>query len=99
LEATEPGFSLLWPPYVIGQAIIFFSYGLFFLLSIYLSFFSSPNLSRHRLDVCHTSTVRISDVGLKRAARGSLQIQDARNCKKFAIWAPLHKFIGLHLCN
>jgi len=24
--------------------------------SIYLSFFSSPNLSRRRLDVCHTST-------------------------------------------
>jgi len=26
----------------------------FLLLSIYLSFFSSPNLSRRRLDVCHT---------------------------------------------
>ena len=41
----------------------------------YLSF-SSPNLSRRRLDVCHTSThgvalVRIDDAGLKRAARGS----------------------------
>ena len=28
----------------------------FFLSSIYLSFFSSPNLSGHRLDVYHTST-------------------------------------------
>ena len=43
----------LWPPYVIGQAIIFLPCG-FFLSSIYL--FSSPNLSGRRLDVCHTST-------------------------------------------
>jgi len=44
--------DLLWPPYAIGQAIIFFPLW-FVLLSI---FFSSPNLSRYRLDVCHTST-------------------------------------------
>jgi len=48
---------------------------LFLLLS---SFFSSPNLSRRRLDVYHTSThgvafVRIYDAGLKRAARGSVK--------------------------
>ena len=43
----------LWSPYGIGQTIIFSSCRLFFLLS---SFFSSPNLSRRRLDVCHTST-------------------------------------------
>jgi len=43
--------------------------------SIFLSsfFFSSPNLSRRRLHVCHTSAhgvalVRIQDAGLKRAA-------------------------------
>ena len=45
-------------------------FALWFLLSS--SFFSSPNLSRRRLDVCHTSThgvalVQISDAGLKRA--------------------------------
>ena len=50
----------------------------------YLSFFSLPNLSRHRLDVCHNSThgvalVQISDAGLKRAARSSLKVQDAKN--------------------
>jgi len=55
---------------------------LWFLLSFF--FFSSPNLSRRRLDVCHTSThrvalVQISDGGLKHAAHGSLQIQDAKN--------------------
>jgi len=63
--------------------------------------FSSPNLSRCRLDVYRTSThgaalVRILDVGLKRAARGSLDIQDA---KTIAILAPSHNFGGLYLRN
>ena len=60
--------GLLWLPYGIGQTIIFLPF------CPLVSFFSSPNLSRRRLDVCHTSThgvalVRISDAGLKRAAR------------------------------
>ena len=38
--------------------------------------FSSPNLSRRKLDVYH-----IQDAGLKRAARGSLKIQDAKITK------------------
>jgi len=51
-----------------------------------LSFFS-PNLSRRRLDVCHTSThgvalVRISDAGLKPTAGGSLKTQDAKKVAK-----------------
>ena len=51
-------------------------------LSIF--FFSSPNLRRRRFDVYHTSThgvalVRIQNAGLKCAARGSLEIQDAKN--------------------
>jgi len=46
--------SLLWPPYVIGQAIIFCPVVSMFLLSFYL--FSSPNLSGRRYDVYHTST-------------------------------------------
>ena len=53
-----------------------------FLLFFYL--FSLPNLSGGRLDVYHTSAhgvalVRIWNAGLKCAARGSLQIQDAKN--------------------
>ena len=40
-------------PIVIGQAIIFSCCDLFFLLLF--SLFSSPNLSRRRLDVSHTS--------------------------------------------
>ena len=77
-------------------------------LSIYLSssffFYSSPNLSGHRLDVYHTSThdvalVWIYNAGLKCAARGSLQIQDAKKSPKIAIWAPSHNFDGLYLRN
>jgi len=76
-------------------------FALWFLL---LSSFSLPNLSRRRLDVCHTSThgvalVRISDAGLKHAARGSLEMQDAKKSPKIAIWTPLHNFVGLYLRN
>jgi len=81
-------------------------FALWLLLSFFLSFvlFSSPNLSRRRLDVCHTSThgvalVRISDAGLKPAARGSLKTQDAKKWQKIAIWAPSHNFVGLYLRN
>jgi len=42
---------LLWSPYVIGQTIY-----IFLLWFVLLLFFSSFNLSRRRLDVCHTST-------------------------------------------
>ena len=75
---------------------------LWFLLSFF--FFSTPNLSCRRLDVYHTSThgvalVRISDAGLKRAARGLLEIQDAKKSPKIAIWAPSHNFVRLYLRN
>jgi len=49
---------LLWPPYAIGQAIIFFA--MCFLLSFYFFFFFSLILSRPRLDVCHTSTYDVA---------------------------------------
>ena len=60
----------------------------FLLLLLLLLLFSSPNLSRRRLDVYHTSThgvalVRIYNAGLKCTARGSLEIQDA---KKSPFW-------------
>jgi len=93
---------MAWPPYVIGQAIIFLPCG-FYLLSFFLSF-SSPNLSGRRLDVYHTSThgvalVRIQNAGLKRAARGWLKMQDLKNRQKLAIWAPSQNFVGLYLRN
>jgi len=60
-------------------------FALLFLLSFF--FFSSPNLSRRRLNVCHTCThgvalAWISGAGLKCAARGSLQIKDAKSRQK-----------------
>jgi len=96
--------SSLWSPYGIGQTIIFLPCGYFLFLSFFLLFFSSPNLSRRRLDVCHTSThgvalVRIPDAGLKPAARGSLIKQDTKKSPKIAIWAPSHNFVGLYLRN
>jgi len=45
------------------------------------------------------ASVQIYYAGLKCAARGSLKIQDAKNHKKFAIWAPSHNFVGLYLQN
>ena len=53
-----------------------------FYLSIFFSFL--PNLSRCKLDVYYTSThgvalVRIYDAGVKRAAHGSLKIQNSKN--------------------
>jgi len=68
------------------------------------SCYSSPNLSGRRLDVYHTSThgvalVRIQNECLKGAARGSLEMQDAKNRQKFAVWAASHNFVGLYLCN
>jgi len=78
-------------------------FALWLLLSFFF-FISSPNLIRRRLDVCHTSThgvtlVRFSDAGLKPAACGSLQTQDAKKSPKIAIWAPSHNFVGLYLRN
>jgi len=86
----------LWPPCAADADIIF--------LSCFFFLFSSPNLSGRRFDVYHTSThgvalVRIQNAGLKRAARGSLEMQDPKNRQKFAIWATLHNFVRLFLRN
>ena len=77
---------LLWPPYVIGQAIIFYPVVSFFFLSSF-----SPRLISPVGDWMYTSThgvtlVRILVAGLKRAARGSLKVQDAKNRQKFATY-------------
>jgi len=85
-----------------GHYIFVLWFLLFFYLSIF--FFASPNLSRCRLDVYHTSThgvalVRIWNAGLKRAVRSSLKMPDAKNRQKFTICTPSHNFIGLYLRN
>jgi len=53
-KCSRKALFLLRSPYGIGQTIIFSSCRLFFFLSS--SFFPSPNLSRRRVDVCHTCT-------------------------------------------
>jgi len=78
---------LLWSPFGIGQTIIFLPCGFFLLLSLFLS---SPNLSGRRVDAYHTLThdvalVRIYNAGVKCAASGSLEIQDANMMQKIAI--------------
>ena len=75
----------LWSPYVIGQTIIFLPCDFF--LSIFFFFYSSPNLSGHRLDVYHTAThdvvlVRIQNASLKCAARGLLKVRDPKMTQK-----------------
>jgi len=39
------------------------------------------------------------DAGLKPAAHGSLEMQDAKKSPKIAIWARSHNFVGLYLRN
>jgi len=53
--SVQDGVSL-WPPHGIGQAIIFLPCGFFLYHLSSSSFFSSPNLSSHRVYVYHTST-------------------------------------------
>jgi len=69
--------------------------------SFFFLFLSSPNLSRRRLDVCHTSTHGVAqyEFGLKRAVRGSLEMQHPRKSPKIAFWAPSHKFVGPYIRN
>jgi len=43
--------------------------------------------------------VRIYNAGLKPAARGSLEMQNAKNRQKFTIWAPSLNFVGLYHGN
>jgi len=45
------------------------------------------------------SLVRIQNAGVKCAARGLLEIQDAKMMKKIAICAPSHNFVGLYVSN
>jgi len=75
---------LLWPPCIADADIIFLPSGFFFFFYL----FSSPNLSRRRLDVCHTSTHGVSGLSAnlgcrsKPAAHCSLKIQNAKNRQK-----------------
>jgi len=92
---------LLWPPCIADADFVFCPVvsSFFFLLS-----FSSPNLSRRRLDVYHTSS-HLCGLSANLGCRSEMyymrlaEIQDANNRQKFAIWAPSHNFVGLYLRN
>jgi len=75
-------------------------FDLWFLSSSISFLFSSPNLSGRRLDVYHTSTHGVALVqiyaGLKCAARGSLEMEDAKNLH-FGIITQLRQAISYEL--
>jgi len=81
-------------------------YGHYVFALWFLSFYlvSSPNLSGHTLDVYHTSThavalAQIKNAGLKCAASGLMEIQDAKMMQKIAIRAPSDNYVRLYLRN
>jgi len=43
--------------------------------------------------------VKIYNAGLKRAARGLLEMPSPKNCQKVAIWAPSHNIVRLYLSS
>ena len=87
----------LWLPYVADANIIFSSCGYFLLL------FSSPNLSRRRLDVYHTSThdvalVGISNACLKCCQRYCMALEQRPSAKLCGVGMELRNFRrGRHL--
>jgi len=92
---------LLSPPCVCNRGALYFCPG-FYLLSFF--FYSSPNLSGHRLDVYHTSThgvalVRISNAGLKCVHTRLAANAGPKKSPKIAISAPSHNFVGPYLRN
>jgi len=69
---------LLRPPYGIGQAIIFFPCG-FYLLLFFLAYSQRSEMDIYHTSRHHVALLRIQNAGLKCAARGSLEIEDAKN--------------------
>jgi len=91
--------SLLWPPCVIGQAIIFLPCGFFFLLSFFPRLISAMGIGclPYFYTLCGPSA--------------NLECRSETCCTQFAgnaepkkspkipIWAPSHNFVGLYLRN
>ena len=88
--AAIPVGKLVHAVYGIGQTIIFSSCRLFFFLLLF---------PRRISAVAEWMSAILAGVDLKRAARGSLKIQDAKKSPKIAIWPPSHNFVGLYLRN
>jgi len=80
-------------------------FALWLLLCIFF-FFSSPNLSHRRLDVCHISTHGVALLlGANLRCRPETcctrlaENTGRKNSPKIDIWAPSHNFVGLYLRN
>jgi len=65
--------------------------------------FSSPYLSHRRLDFCHTCThdVASANLGCRSETCCTRLAENTAHkySQKFAVWAPLHNFVGLYLHN
>jgi len=98
--------SSLWPPCIADADIIFLPRGFFFLsFYIYLPIFLFLVYSQPLQIVClpyfHTWCGLSANLGCRSetCCTRLAEIQDAKNRQKFAIWAPSHNFVGLHLRN
>ena len=94
-------FLSLLPPCVGDADIIFLHCGFFFFFCL---LFSSPNLSRRRLDVYHICTHGVALVNLRckseTCCMGLAANTVHKKSSKIAIWAPSHaQFVGLYLRN
>jgi len=93
--------TFLWPPYGIGQAIIFLPCGFCF---FFFNFF--PCLISAVAGWMSTILPHMMCLSANLGCRSETwctwlaEIQDAKNQQKFTIWAPSHNFVfGLYLCN
>ena len=101
LSSCMPLTQFLWPPYGIGQAIIFWpwflSFSSFFLSSFFLVYSQRPQIGC--LPEFHTPCAPSANLECKSemccSARSSLQMQDPKNRQKIATWTPSHNFVGL----
>jgi len=90
--------TLLWPPYGIGQAIIFLPCGL--VLSIFLFFLAQSQRSEIGcLPYFHTWCGLSANLECRSemCCTWLAENQDAKMTQKIAIWAPSHNFVGLYL--
>jgi len=75
-----------------------------FVLFLSFFFFSSPNLSGRRLDVCHTLTHDVAH-GVNLECRYEMcwtrlaGNTGPKKRQKLAIWAPSHNFVEIYLRN
>jgi len=92
-------YEWLWPPYVIGQGIIFLPCGCFY-LSIFFLAYSQPS-QIGCLPYFHTLCGLRANLRCRSKTHWTRLAENTgrKNSPKIAIWAPLHNFVGLYLRN